>query len=221
MPQPDADRLLAEARRALAAGRPDAAVAAAKAAENAGAGGAPPHWLAALGLAAGGNGRMALVSAGRAEGHAPGDARGCLVRACVAAFGGRSGDAADEAGAALAADPRCAAARAVLAGLAAVARDWDAADRHAAAGLAADPGHAACERLAELAGDPPGRDDPAACGSAVLAAFTPTAADLARGPETGGGPVAVRSWQDPRAADTVKDAARELVGRWLPRRTPH
>ena len=218
VPPSDADRLLAEARAALADGRPDAAAAAAKAAENAGAGGAEPHWLAALGLAAGGNARMAAVSAGRADGYAPGDARGALVRACVAAFAGETEEAAVRARGALARDPAFAAAHAVLAGLAAVARDWDAADRHAAAGLAADPGHAACERLAELAGDPLDRDDPAACGAAVLAAFTPTAADLTRGPETGGGPITVSGWQDPHAEDTVKDAAREILGRWLPGR---
>ena len=221
----DADRLLAEARAALAAGRPGAAARLAKAAENAGAKGAEPHWVAAVGLAAGGNPRMAAVSAGRADGYAPGDARGELVRACVAAFAGDDGGATAHAAAALAADPGCAAAHAVLAGLAAVGEDWGAADRHAAAGLAADPGHAACERLATLAGDPLTRDDPAACGAAVLAAFTPTAADLAReGSEDAaggdGGAVGLggeRERVDPAEDATLHGAARELLGRWLPR----
>ena len=218
----DANRPLTDAWAALAGGRPAVAARLAGDAAAAGMKGPGPHWLAAVALAASGSPGMAAVSAGRADGHAPGAARGELVRACVAAFGGADEKARRHAAAALAADPGCAAAHAVLAGLAAVAEDWDAADRHAAAGLAADPGHAACEELAALAGDPLTRDDPAACGAAVLAAFTPAAADFARGPAPAATPEPRRApgdWADPHADATVRDAARELLGRWLPRRT--
>ena len=170
------ERLLNEARAALAGGRPGAAARLADEAAAAGAAGAVPHWVAAVGLAADGNPRMAAVSAGRADAHAPGDARGELVRGCVAAFADDAPAARRHAAAALRIDPGCAAAHALLAGLAAVVADWEAVDRHAADGLAADSGHAACEVLAGLAGDSPSRDDGAACGAAVLAAFTPAGA---------------------------------------------
>ncbi|NNJ27933.1 hypothetical protein LzC2_40440 [Planctomycetes bacterium LzC2] len=67
-------------------------------------------------------------------------------------------------------------------GLCLIAEDWEGADAAAAAGLAADPGHPACERIAELAGDPLDRNDPATCGLVVWEALVPNQRDLARVP---------------------------------------
>ncbi|QDT16425.1 hypothetical protein [Alienimonas californiensis] len=173
---------LAAARAALTHRDPLGAVREAEAAAAAGAGGAEPHWLTALGLAASGRPGMALVAAGRGEGHAPDDPRAALVCAAVAALSGKSEAAEVFAAAALDRDPACAAAHAVRAGLCLVAEDWDGADAAAAAGLLADPDHPACERIAELAGDPIDRMDPNACGLVVWEALVPDARDLARVP---------------------------------------
>ena len=194
--RPDAARLdaarLDAARAALADRDPAGAVRAAEAAAAAGAGGAEPHWLAALGLAASGRPGMAVVAAGRGEGHAPDDPRAALVCAAVAALGGKRDAAEAFADAALDRDPACAAAFAVRAGLCLIAEDWAGADAAAAAGLAVDPGHAACEAVAELVGDPLDRADPDACGRAVWAALVPHARDLARVPPPP--PAAAAGW---------------------------
>ncbi len=181
-PAGPAEVRLATARAALDRRDPLAAVREADAAAAAGAGGAEPHWLTALGLAASGRPGMAMVAAGRGEGHAPDDPRAALVCAAVAALSGKTEAAEAFAEAALDRDPTCAAAHAVRAGLCLIREDWAGADAAAAAGLAADPGHAACERVAELVGDPLDRSDPAACGLVVWAALVPAAADLARSP---------------------------------------
>ncbi|MEM9701478.1 MAG: hypothetical protein AAF907_03425 [Planctomycetota bacterium] len=177
-----AEAHLDAARSALANRDPQTAVREADAAAAAGAAGAEPHWLAALGLAASERPGMAVVAAGRGEGHAADDPRAALVCAAVAALTGKQDAAEAFVNAALERDPGCAGAHAVRAGLCLIAEDWDGADAAANAGLKADPGHGACERIVELAGDPVERDDPDQCGAAVWAALVPAAADLAREP---------------------------------------
>ena len=187
-----ADQSLGAAREALANREPAAAVRAAEAAAAQGAGGPEPHWLTALGLAASGRPGMAVVAAGKGEGHAPDDPRAATVCGAVAALAGKPRVAEQFVQAALDRDPACAAAHAVRAGLCLIEEDWEGADAAAAAGLAVDPGHPACERIAELAGDPLDRADPDACGAAVWEALVPGERDLARQP--GPRPEAAGAW---------------------------
>lgn len=179
---PAAEAHLAAAREALASRNPQAALREAEAAAAAGAGGAEPHWLTALALAADGRPGMAVVAAGRGEGHAPDDPRAAVVCAAVAALAGKNDAAGAFIDAALQRDPTCAAAHAVQAGLCLIAEDWEGADAAAAAGLEAEPGHPACEHVAAVVGDPIDRADATLCGLAAWDALVPTSRDLARAP---------------------------------------